>query len=604
MLTVLFISVIWRGPLYLQISMLVGLRCLLVKTMFFLFCGTDDHGSTSLLSAQKEGVPLEDFIGRIHDKQEAVLKRYYIGLDVYSGTSRADLIEDHKRYCQEFLCKLFDNGMLEQRTSKQWFDPELKVFLPDRYVTGTCPRCGADGAYSEECGHCHQSFLAEELLSPKSSLGEGVPELRETEHWYLNMWKVIEPLREWILGKQKTWHKNILKEVLGNVSPGLIFSKAFEEKYKKLKKTLPKHTSRYISGKRILLACSSMADLIETQKIFNKEDIENTFNDSWAYRPISRDVSWGIPIPHKKAPDLKGKTLYVWPESLIAPISFSRLALLQQGKKVESYSDFWRDPESRAYQFLGQDNVFFYVLVQGAMWLGTQKDPLRLPVSGELQMTEIFSNCHLQLEGDKMSKSRGNFYSGDDLLDKKGYHPDQIRYFLSLLSLSEKNSTFDFETLNRRNQFLAGPMNAALEKPISACHSKFNGIIPQGKLIGKVPNETKKVIANYCKFMEKAQYGKLLFLIENYARLINGLFAKYKPHDDRLDEEERKDALYSSFYVLKNVLIMLHPFVPSTMERLRQTLNIPESVYSVDELGRPFPKGHKIGVQTTYFPSA
>jgi methionyl-tRNA synthetase len=202
-----------------------------------------------------------------------------------------------------------------------------------------------------------------------------------------------------------------------------------------------------------------------------------------------------------------------------------------------------------------------------------------------------------------MSKSRGNFYSGDQMLDEKKYHPDQIRYYLALLSLPEKSSNFDFKNFDERNKFLAGPMNAAFEKPISACHSKFGGVIPKGELDPKIKDETQKIIAKYLRNMDRGEYSTLLFLIENYARQINSQFTQYKPHDDRAPEDQRRNALYSCFYVLKNLLVMLYPFVPSTMESLRKSLNLPENVFRVEELNIPMPFDHKIGPKLDYFPA-
>jgi methionyl-tRNA synthetase len=299
---------------------------------------------------------------------------------------------------------------------------------------------------------------------------------------------------------------------------------------------------------------------------------------------------------------LVGKTLYVWPDSLIAPISFTKLALQQKGRDPKEFERFWKDPESRIYQFLGQDNVYFYVLMQGAMWFGTQRDIHRMPEAGEYALTDVFSVYHLMVDGEKMSKSRGNFYSGDQLLEEFCHDPDQIRYYLSTLGLPEKQSNFDFETLKERNKFLAGPMNAAIEKPIAAANSKFDGVVPDGKLLEKVEKETLKIVQLYVKNMDKAEYLTLLGQIENYARLINGLFVQYKPHDDRADLQGRKDGLYSSFFVLKNLMIMLYPFAPQTMDRVRQSLNLPESVWNLDELGTGVPVGHKIGSKLRYFP--
>jgi methionyl-tRNA synthetase len=218
-------------------------------------------------------------------------------------------------------------------------------------------------------------------------------------------------------------------------------------------------------------------------------------------------------------------------------------------------------------------------------------------------LTDVVGSCHLLVGGEKMSKSRGNFYTGEQLLDDKGYSADQVRYYLALLGLAEKPSDFDFVKLEERNRFLAGPMNAAFERPISAAHSKFGGRVPEGVLLDKVVTDTVRMVQQYTRWIERADYPKLLFELENYARTINSLFTQYKPHDDRHPEESRRNALFSCFYVLKNLLIMLYPFVPETMQRLRESLRLPPAVFSVDELGTPISAGHLLGEKQSYFPT-
>jgi methionyl-tRNA synthetase len=242
--------------------------------------------------------------------------------------------------------------------------------------------------------------------------------------------------------------------------------------------------------------------------------------------------------------------------------------------------------------------------MQGALWLGSQDDPLHLPQLGEFQMTEIFGSCHLMVGGDKMSKSLGNFVMGDQLLDEKGYSADQIRYYLAMMSLPDKPANFDFDALDERNRFLAGPINSAFERPISACHSKFGGVVPEGALSEKVVTETTRMIQRYLRSMQRAEYSTLLNEIENYARTINSLFTQFKPHDDRFPEPGRRDALYSSFYVLKTLMIMLFPIAPQAMERLRQSLRLDPEVFRVDELGTPIPAGHAIGAKQMFFPAS
>lgn len=567
-------------------------------------CGTDEHGSTSEVAALKKGVPIRQFIDEIHDTQKSTLERFAIGLDIYTGTSRPDCFPIHSEICGDFLTKLHSNGLLEKRTSRQWFDPVMQKFLPDRYVRGTCPnpKCGYAQAYSDECDRCGHQHQPDELIDPKSAISDATPEMRDTVHFWLNMWALSETLRVWIQGKQKTWRQSVLSDVLDKVLPSLRFDKELESAYKELKAKLPTHKSKYAPGKQVVLQFPSKPELELAIPILKENGIATELVDEWGHRSITRDIAWGIPVPPLD-PEIQGKTLYVWPDSLIAPISFTQLALQKSGHDRNEYQEFWCHPDSRVVQFLGQDNVFFYVLMQGALWLGTQTDPHRLPEAGELQLTDIVGACHLMVSGEKMSKTVGNFYTGDQLLDDKGYSADQIRYYMALLGLSEKPSDFDFEKLDDRNRFLAGPMNAAFERPISAAHSKFGGCVPSGKLVGSVLQDTIRIVQRYVKAMDRADYPSLLFDIENYARTINSLFTQYKPHDDRHPEESRADALYSAFYVLKNLMIMLYPFVPTTMDRLRSSLRLPEGVFQLDELGVPIPGGHALGEKLPYFPT-
>lgn len=567
-------------------------------------CGTDEHGSTSELSALQAGRPIRDFVDAIHDRQATTMDRFHIGLDTYTGTSRPECFPVHVELCQDILRKLRDNGLLEKRTSRQWFDPKAERFLPDRFVRGRCPnpKCENEDAYSDECDRCGHQHRPDDLLRPRSTISDAAPEMRETVHWFLDMSRVSETMRVWLESKKKTWRSSVLSSVLDTVMPSLRFAAEHEPAYKELKADLPRHKSKYAPGRQVLLQFGNRDELGAARARLAEHGITTELADGWAHRSITRDIAWGVPVPPEET-DLAGKTLYVWPDSLVAPISFSKVALGERGEPAERHAEFWRDPKARIYQFLGQDNVFFYVLMQGALWLGSQADIDRLPVAGELQLTEIFGCFHLQVGGQKMSKSLGNFYTGDQLLDDEGYDADQIRYYLALLGLAEKPSDFDFAKLDERNRFLAGPLNAAFERPISAAHSKFDGRVPAGVLLEKVVADTVRVVQRYVKSMERADHPNLLFEIENYARTINSLFTQYKPHDDRHPEEARKNALFTAFYVLKNLMIMLYPFVPTTMDRLRESLRLPPEVLRIDELGKPIAAGHALGPKGVYFPA-
>jgi methionyl-tRNA synthetase len=566
-------------------------------------CGTDDHGSTSEFMAMSANRELPSVIAEVHGRQAETLARYSIGLDVYSGTSRPEMLPRHTALCHDMLRRMHANGLLEKRVTKQWYDPEVQRFLSDRLVRGRCPnpKCDNPDAYSDECDRCGHQHAAHELGNPRSAVSNATPELRDSAHLFLDMWPVSDLLKTWVESKQDTWRPLVIQQVIDTLRPSLRFAREHEATYKTLS-ALPAHKRKYAAGGQVVLQFESKPDLAAGQAALQASGIAAEVVDEWAKRAITRDTPWGVPIPADLDPELAGKTLYVWPDSLIAPISFSKIALEQSGRDPEQYAAFWCDPAARVFQFIGQDNIYFYVLMQGAMWLGSQVDATRMPVPGERQMTDVLAVFHLLVNGEKMSKSRGTFILANDLLDK--YAPDQIRYHLAHLGLADKPSSFELEKLDERCAFLGARMSSAFERPIAAAVSKFDGKVPAGTLIEDAEELTTRMVARYVKAMERATYASMLNELENYARTINSLLTKHKPYDDRLPEGPRRDALFTAFYLLKNLVIMLYPFVPSTMDRVRESLRLPPSLFRIDELGVPIAAGHEVGPVGQYFPAA
>ena len=212
-----------------------------------------------------------------------------------------------------------------------------------RQVTGHCPNpnCEETAAYSDECDLCGNVYSPEELENPKSTVSEATPVLKDTDHWWLDMWKVSDNLCEWIESKKKSWNKMILNETYNTVLPSFIFSNQHEATFKDFKNSLPEHKSRYAPGKNIAIQFFNKSDLEKARQVFSEHQIPTELQDGWAHRSITRDVSWGLPIPTDEDPSMAGKTLYVWPESLIAPISFTQVALKKKNLAPETYKDYW-----------------------------------------------------------------------------------------------------------------------------------------------------------------------------------------------------------------------------------------------------------------------
>lgn len=216
--------------------------------------GSDEHGVPISLKAKKEGVSPRDIVDRYHQLIKDSFEEFGISFDIYGRTTSTI----HEKTASDFFKKLYDNGKFIEETSEQYYDPEEKMFLADRYITGTCPHCGKEGAYGDQCEACGTSLSATELIHPKSAISGATPILKETKHWYLPLNDYESWLREWILEGHKEWKNNVYGQ------------------------------------------CKSWLDM------------------GLHPRAVSRDLDWGIPVPLENA---EGKVLYVWFDAPIGYIS-------------------------------------------------------------------------------------------------------------------------------------------------------------------------------------------------------------------------------------------------------------------------------------------
>ncbi|MCF0174562.1 MAG: methionine--tRNA ligase, partial [Bacteroidales bacterium] len=229
-------------------------------------CGSDEHGVPITIKAKKLGCTPQDVVDQYHE----IIKKSFSGLginfDIYSRTSSAT----HEKTASDFFRKMYEDGKFITKTSEQFYDPEAKTFLADRYITGTCPKCGAAGAYGDQCEKCGSTLSPEELIDPKSALSGATPEKRETSHWYLPLNDYEKWLSEWILEGHKEWKTNVYGQCKSWIDGGL------------------------------------------------------------QPRAVSRDLDWGVPVPVEGA---DGKVLYVWFDAPIGYISNTKELLPQTWEK-------------------------------------------------------------------------------------------------------------------------------------------------------------------------------------------------------------------------------------------------------------------------------
>ena len=222
------------------------------ETLFV--CGSDEHGVPVTMAARKEGCSPQDIVDKYHGIIKNAFKDFGINFDIYSRTSS----ETHRRNASQFFRKLYDEGKFIEKESEQFYDPEANVFLADRYIVGTCPKCGAEGAYGDQCEKCGSTLSPEELINPHSKVSGAEPVKKKTKHWYLPLEQYESWLREWILDGHKEWKTNVYGQVKSWLDGGL------------------------------------------------------------QPRAVSRDLDWGVPVPVEGA---EGKVLYVWFDAPIGYIS-------------------------------------------------------------------------------------------------------------------------------------------------------------------------------------------------------------------------------------------------------------------------------------------
>lgn len=258
--------------------------------------GSDEHGIPITVKARNEGVTPQDIVDKFHYLIKDSFEQFGISFDIYSRTTS----EIHKQTASEFFLKLYEKGEFIEMETEQYYDEEARQFLADRYIIGTCPICGYEHAYGDQCEECGTSLSPTDLINPKSMLSGSTPVMRKTKHWYLPLNKHEEWLRKWILEEHKEWRPNVYGQ------------------------------------------CKSWLDL------------------GLQPRAVSRDLDWGIPVPLKGA---EGKVLYVWFDAPIGYISNTKELCLQNPEKYGNWEKWWKDPDTRLIHFIGKDNIVFHCII-------------------------------------------------------------------------------------------------------------------------------------------------------------------------------------------------------------------------------------------------
>ena len=286
------------GDLYCRYQRLAGRDVVYI-------CGSDEYGVAIMMRAHGLGIAPQDIVDEYHPLITSSFERFGMSFDYY-GRTTSDV---HRETTQDFFRRLDEQGIFRIKTEQQLFDPEAGIFLADRFVRGTCPVCGYEDAYGDQCERCGSTLSPTELINPRSALTKAVPEMRETAHWYLPLGEHQKALEAWI-GTHPEWKPNVLGQV------------------------------------------------------------RSWFADGLRDRAMTRDVQWGVPVPDDVAEragvDARGKVIYVWFDAPIGYISATREWAAAQGDP-DRWKTYWQDPDTTLVHFVGKDNIVFHCLIFPAM---------------------------------------------------------------------------------------------------------------------------------------------------------------------------------------------------------------------------------------------
>ncbi|MDO4182988.1 MAG: class I tRNA ligase family protein [Coriobacteriia bacterium] len=568
-------------------------------------CGTDCFGSPinegyrKLVEAGEFEGSIRDYVGRNHDAQKATLDAYDISLSVYEGSGLGHCGEVHQQLSEQFIQALYDQGWLHRESTLQFYDAQADTILNGRQVQGFCPvqGCKSEKAYADECDLGHQ-FNPEDLLRPVSTLTGTVPEMRPVENWYFDLPAFTEYLRTYVdeVEADPTVRAVVSSTAREFLVPPIIFVKNdLEDAYRAVAAQMPAHEFLPAEkGKQSFgLQFSNLADRDAARHVLGDAGIRFRTGKALVPFRITGNIEWGVGAPVIEG--VEGLTVWCWPESLWAPISFTKACNDMLGLPAESWKDFWCAEDAQVYQFIGQDNLYFYGVAQPAMFEAVQLAAPGAPAPGSaaaaafpLRQTKLVANHHI-LFGKTKASSSGAVKppTADELLDF--YTVDQLRAHWLALGLDQKSvgfspKPFDPDPAKREDPRVADPalkegalltnvFNRLARSCFYEAQKNFDGCMPLDAPTPAVVEAAHKVLAAYDATMQKVELHSIISLMDEYIRAANkrwadGISAAEKAQDDAA----RRQVLVDAFFELRVCTLLMHPVVPAGCERIREHL--------------------------------
>lgn len=548
--------------------------------------GTDCYGATieaSYDNAVKNGFKgsIEDFVKYNHDKQLETLNNYEVSLDLFATSALGESGKIHADLSQKVFNTLYDKEQLKIEETLQFYDEEKQVFLNGRQVTGRCPiqGCKSEVAYADECSLGHQ-YNPSELINPVSTLSNKKPSYVAVKNWFFDLPKYVDNIEKQI----SVWEKNSAcrKSLIQVVSeflrkPSVYIKKETTEEASVLLKDIKFNVVNEENKTSNAFEFDTLEDRDRAVNIFDTNGIRYRKGKTVVPFRLSGNVAWGISVPQKE--NIKDLTFWVWPESLWAPISFTK-TVLGDGKDGKKWEDWWKSDDSQVYQFIGEDNIYFYAIAEMGLFeaLG---DGLKMPM--------IIPNRHL-LYGKTKASSSGALKppKAMELLDC--YTSEQLRLHFMNAGLADRSVGFEpkaitgnkgeYDPTLYEGNLLTNIFNRLVRSCFYTLQKYCDGVYPQGYNVSSdILKLSEDTIYEYEQLMSQISLNKVFDLLNIYLRDANKEWAAKSKTEDK---KELEQLLVDMFHVVKICTTLVHPIAPTGADMIREYLGFDERLWNWD----------------------
>lgn len=554
--------------------------------------GVDCYGVGVVLGYEKAlsngfSGSLADFVAQNHERQKETLDRYHISLDIYAGSALGEAGEIHSALSAEIFTRLYNNGVLKSEQTMQFYDPEKDVYLNGRQVRGQCPiqGCKSENAYADECSLGHQ-YKPEELIEPVSILSGKTPERVSIKNWFFDLpayeQQLNAALDEWERDPAcRRTLLTVMREFLRK--PSIYVKKELIDTVKSIEDMPPLTIIEDKHKPSLELIFSDLDCRDKAVSLLARNGIRYRTGKTLVPFRLSGNVSWGVPVP--EVDGLSGLTFWVWPESLWAPISFTKVCL-GDGKEGVKWTDWWKSDDAKVYQFIGEDNIFFYGMAGMGLFMALDEG-YRLPL--------VVPNRHI-LFGKKKASSSSNVKppTAAELLDH--YTPEQLRLHFMNASLSERSVGFepkailgksgsgDFDTALYEGNLVTNVFNRLVRSCFYAAQKHSGGILPECEVSKDIRARSDRTILDYERLMSEISFDKVFELLNIYLRDAN---KDWSTRSKSKNAEEIEQLLADSFHVIRTAVTLFHPITPEGCELIREYLGVDERLWQWEYIFEP-----------------